>query len=109
MNISLTPLLERFVTSMNAQDSAAFTHCFADSAIVQDEGHTHEGTAAINAWIEKAFTSYQPVLEVSNVQPTAGGTVLTGTVSGTFPGSPIVLHYHLSHDEHYITALKCEA
>lgn len=109
MNIQQNPLLARFVESMNARDSAAFIPCFAPEAIVEDEGHTHRGTAEIQAWIEEAFTKYQPVLEVASVTETATGAVITGSVSGTFPGSPVVLNYHLTIAQDKITAFKCEA
>lgn len=107
MNIQLTPLTTRFVESMNTQDSAAFITCFAHEAIVEDEVHTHRGTAEITAWIEEAFAKYQPVLEVTAATHADSGAVITGSLSGTFPGSPIVLNYHLTLAQDQITALKC--
>jgi len=109
MIIQLTPLTTRFVESMNAQNSAAFITCFSPDAIVEDEGHTHRGTAGIQAWIEEAFAKYQPVLEVTSATHSKTGAVITGTVSGTFPGSPILLNYHLTISQDQITALKCVA
>ncbi len=109
MNIQEKPLLARFVESMNAHDSVAFIPCFAPEAVVEDEGHTHHGTSEIKAWIEAAFAKYQPVLEVASVTETATGAVITGSVSGTFPGSPVVLNYHLTIAQDQITALKCVA
>jgi hypothetical protein len=102
-----SPLLTRFVETMNAHDSDGFVACFADDAEVQDEGRSHRGKAEIKAWIEGAFASYQPVLEVTEVSTTDAGAVITGPVSGSFPGSPVVLHYHLSLADGVITALKC--
>ena len=107
MKIQLTPFLARFVESMNAQDSAAFITCFAPQAVVEDEGHTHRGTAEILAWIEQAFAQYQPVLEVASVTDTETGAVITGLLTGSFPGSPVVLNYHLTIAQDQITALKC--
>jgi hypothetical protein len=107
MNIQLTPLTARFVESMNAQNSAEFITCFASDAVVEDEGHTHRGTAKIQAWIEEAFRTAQPFLEVTNAVFSDSGAVITGTLSGSFPGSPIVLNYHLTIAEDWITGLKC--
>lgn len=107
MSIELTPLLDRFVSHMNHHDSAAFTACFAKDAVVEDEGHTHHGTSEIEAWISKAFAQYSPILELKEAQITATGSLLSGMVSGNFPGSPILLHYHLTHDEESIHALRC--
>ncbi len=92
---------------MNAHDSDGFVACFAEDAGVQDEGRSHRGKAEIEAWIKGAFASYQPVLEVTEVYTTDAGAVITGPVSGTFPGSPVVLHYHLTLEDGLITALKC--
>ena len=107
MNIQLTPLTTRFVESMNAQNSAAFITCFTPDAVVEDEGHAHRGISEILAWIEEAFAKYQPVLEVTAASHSDTGSVITGIVSGTFPGSPIVLNYHLTIAQDQITALKC--
>lgn len=109
MNIQQKPLLTRFVESMNAHDSTAFIPCFAPEAVVEDEGHTHRGTSEIQAWIEEAFAKYQPVLEVAFMTNTETGSVITGSVSGSFPGSPVVLNYHLTIVQDKITALKCVA
>lgn len=107
MPIELTPLLNRFVSHMNNHDSAAFTACFADDAVVEDEGQTHHGRAAIETWISKAFAQAAPILDLEEAHRTATGSLLSGMVSGTFPGSPIKLHYHLAHDEAHISHLRC--
>lgn len=104
---TLPPELARFVETMNAHDSDGFVACFAEGAEVQDEGRVHHGTAEIKAWIEGAFANYQPLVEVTDVAVTDTGAVITGPVSGTFPGSPVVLHYHLTVVDGLITALKC--
>lgn len=106
MNIPLTPLLARFVESMNAHDTAAYLPCFASDAVVEDEGHTYRGPAEIKGWIEAAFVKYCPVLAVTAVSYSETGAVLSGPVSGTFDGSPVVLHYHLGLMDNRITWLK---
>lgn len=104
---ALPPLLTRFVDSMNAHDSTAFIPCFAPDAVVEDEGRTHRGTQEIRTWIEESFKTARPVLEVTGVATTETSAVITGPVSGTFPGSPIVLNFHLTLAGDKITALKC--
>lgn len=105
--IDLPPLLSRFVTGMNQQDTTAFLACFAAGAVVEDEGKAHRGLDEIKVWIRNAFVEARPWLEVTNFNPTDAGSAITGIVSGTFPGSPVVLHYHLTHDADQITALRC--
>ena len=105
--INLPPLLSRFVESMNHQDTAAFLACFAAGAIVEDEGKTHCGLDEIETWITTAFVETSPLLEVTGFNPTEAGSLITGIVSGNFPGSPVELHYHLTHDADRIAGLRC--
>jgi hypothetical protein len=107
MSVELTPLLNRFVTHMNQQETAAFSACFAEDAVVEDEGKTHRGLDAIQGWISNAFTHYAPILEPKQVTETETGSILSGHVSGNFPGSPVMLNYHLTHDGAVISALRC--
>eukprot|EP01031_Cornospumella_fuschlensis_P019550 gene19550-23953_t len=89
----LTPLLSRYVDSMNAHDSALFVTCFAADAVVEDEEHTHRGPTEIKTWIEAAFVKYRPQFEVREIGATESGVALTGLVSGTFDGSPAMLKH----------------
>lgn len=109
MSTKLIPLLESYVTSMNAHDSIAFVALFAPDALVEDEGHQHRGSAAIKAWVEAAWEKYQPVLEARNVAEQNGETILTGLVSGNFDGSPAELHHHMVISNGRIAALKITA
>lgn len=106
MTIEPTPLITRFIAAMNAHDSAALLPLFAPEAIVHDEGHIHHGHAEIQAWIEKAWASYQPHLELQEIHSTGPDTHFSGLVSGTFPGSPIVLQHYLTVADVQITELK---
>lgn len=101
-----SPLITRFVELMNARDGAAFVTLFTSGAIVHDEGHTHQGPEAIRAWIEKAWASYQPHLELRDIETTGPDTAFTGQVSGTFDGSPVLLRHHLTVVEDRITELR---
>lgn len=94
---------------MNTHASEPFIACFAPEAVVQDEGHTHRGHGPIRAWIENAFAKYRPILAVESVVEDERETVISGQVSGTFDGSPITLHYHLTFQDGKIATLRCEA
>lgn len=109
MSAKLSPLLESYLTSMNAHDSTAFVALFAPDAVVEDEGHQHRGSAAIKTWIEAAWKKYQPVMETRNVTEENGETILTGLVSGTFDGSPVELHHHMVISNGRIASLKITA
>lgn len=109
MSVTLTPLLESFVTALNAQDSSAFVAQFTPDAVVQDEGREHRGSNAIKSWIEEAWEKYRPILEVTSVTENGTETILTGLVSGTFDGSPLELHYHIDVTNGKIAALRISA
>lgn len=77
----------------NAGDITAAAACFASDATVRDEGHVHRGGEAIASWIAQTTQTAQPVVEPLRSTTEAGGLVVTGIVSGTFPGSPVELDF----------------
>ena len=101
--MSLSPVLARFVETMNAHDSDGF----AEGAEVQEENRVHRGTAEIKEWIEGAFANCKPILEVRDVGATGAGAVITGPATGIFSGSPLLLPYHLTLADGSITAPRC--
>ena len=104
--LTLPPILTAMVTALNAHDSTAFITCFADDAVVRDEGKVLYGRAAIQTWFEDVSRKYQATLHVTDLSFTDGEPVLTGNVSGTFDGSPIQLRYYTALDDGKIIALK---
>jgi len=104
----LSPVLARFVETMNARGSDGFVACFAGGAKVRDEGLLR-GAAEIRARIEGAFASDRPLLEETDVAATDSVTVISGPGSGTLPGGPVVLHYHPTLADGLIMTLGCAA
>jgi hypothetical protein len=94
------------VAAHNAHDSAAFTACFTDDAVVRDEGGTHLGRPAVQQWFESVAQKYRPIFEVTSVTVVDGEPVLAGKVSGDFEGSPIELRYYTGLEDGKIVALK---
>lgn len=82
-----------YVEGSNSQDIDAVAACFSENAVVQDEGQNRQGTIAIRAWAEEASRKYRPTVDVHDVAEVEGRTIVTGRVSGDFPGSPIELRY----------------
>ena len=93
MSISLPPPIDLYFTSENAHDPSAIDRCFAAGAIVRDEGKTITGVAAIKAWRIETGEKYHHVVEPLSVSTRDGKVVVTGKVSGSFPGSPINLEH----------------
>src|SRR6187455_2282633 len=106
MTHSLPPPLAAMVAAHNAHDSAAFTACFTDDAVVRDEGHTYFGKPAVQSWFEGVSRKYNPNFQVTAVTLVDGEPVLTGNVSGDFEGSPIQLRYYTGLEDGKIVALK---
>jgi ketosteroid isomerase-like protein len=104
--MELPPLIAQFVDAQNAYNAEAYTACFTESAMVHDEGKTHTGKQEIREWIAEANKKYQSVMKPVEYEQSATNVKLTAEVSGTFPGSPIVLKFHLGLKGNLIESLK---
>lgn len=104
--MTLPKVLTRLVEAQNCFDSVAYAACFSETAIVHDEGKTHNGKTAITQWIAHANEEYQATMKPLGFEEKGATTILTAEVSGTFPGSPIALHYHLEIADDLIQSLK---
>jgi hypothetical protein len=93
MSITLRPPIDLYFASENARDSSAIDLCFAAGAVVRDEGKTITGVAAIKAWRVETGRKYRHGVEPLTVSGREGRVVVTGKVSGDFPGSPINLEH----------------
>ena len=94
------------IEAQNNQDSKAYLDCFSETAIVHDEGKTHRGKAQIQQWIEHSNREYQSVMKPVSFEQNATDNVLSAEVSGTFPGSPAVLKFHMALEGDLIQSLK---
>lgn len=102
--MNLPKVLSELVKAQDLFDSTAYTNCFTETAVVFDEGKTHNGKKEIKNWIEKANKEYQVTmkpLEYSEKEQT-----LKAEISGTFPGSPLVLTYHYEFRNELIQSLE---
>jgi hypothetical protein len=93
MNIKLPAPLEACFASENTHDTSAIEACFASNATVRDEGRSIKGIAAVKAWRVEAAEKYQHSVEALAISTRDGKVVVTGRVSGNFPGSPITLDH----------------
>jgi hypothetical protein len=104
--MKLPELVARFVETQNTFNSEAYVACFTETAIVHDEGKVHTGKEEIKAWIEHANEAYQTSMKPLDYEETGTRGVLTAEVSGTFPGSPFALKFHLGLKDGLIDSLK---
>ena len=74
-------------------EAARVAQCFAPDGAVHDESRDHRGPEAIGRWAQEAYARYRFTLEVRNVETGNDSAAVTALVSGSFPGSPILLRY----------------
>ncbi|MCF2494116.1 nuclear transport factor 2 family protein [Dyadobacter chenhuakuii] len=98
--------IQGFIKAQNNQDSTAFANYFTEHATVSDEGSSYSGREEIEGWIEEATEKYNMQLTPIDFSQTGSKGKLTLEVSGTFPGSPLVMNYHLELDGSSISSLK---
>ena len=84
----------------------AVSQCFTEDALVKDEGHTHQGRAAIKQWKTDALAKYQYTSEPFACEEKDGKTVVTSRLVGNFPGSPVDLRYFFKLEGDKIESLE---
>ena len=102
--MNLPKVVAELVRTQNNFDSVAYASCFTETAVVFDEGKTHQGRKQIESWIEKANKEYQATMQPLEYSETEN--TLKAAVSGTFPGSPITMTYYYEFKDDLIQSLK---
>jgi hypothetical protein len=93
MSIELPAPIAAYIAGSNAHDANACAACFTDDAVVRDEGREWQGIAAIHEWKKEVSSKYWPTVDVLDVAAADDKTIVTGRVSGNFPGSPVELRF----------------
>ena len=85
-----TPIA-RYLEAAPQVHTDALAHCFTADATVTDEGRTHQGIAAIQAWARDAHTQSPHTVTPLSVLQEGGTARLLARVEGAFPGNPVDL------------------
>jgi hypothetical protein len=90
-----------YIGAANRGETEVLAQCFAESAVVRDEGKTIEGLAAIKKWMVETKQKYQHTIEPLASTQKDGKTIVINRLTGNFPGSPIELEFvfTLEHDK----------
>lgn len=88
------------------QDGGAVARCFTSDGVVLDEGRTHSGQAAIEAWKTASSTRYRYSVRPFSLETQGRSHVVTSHVSGDFPGSPVDLRYRFTLERGRIASLE---
>ena len=99
-------VIQELIKAQNTFDSAAYANLFSETSIVHDEGKTHNGRKEVERWIAEANEKYKSIMEPIEYAQKGNKGVLTANVSGTFPGSPIVLKFNFEINDGIIQSLN---
>src|SRR5437667_10412989 len=78
-----------YIAAENRGDAEAMAQCFAENAVVRDEGKTIKGLDAIKQWKAETKKKYHHTVEPLASDQKGDKTVVTNRLTGNFPGSPI--------------------
>jgi hypothetical protein len=98
--------IDRFIQASNARDLEGCVACFAAEAIVEDEGATHRGVEEVRAWKQETERRFSYTIEPTALEHRGTEEIVTGTLVGDFPGSPVELSYDFTLVGDSIEALK---
>ena len=106
MAIALPPTIERFIEASNSRDLETAIDCFAEEAVVEDEGRTHRGIVEVRAWKQATEERFRYTIEPTCLEERAGRSLVRGILAGNFPGSPIELTYDFRLVDDAIESLR---
>ncbi len=104
--MNLPKVITDLVAAQNNFDSVAYSKCFSKTAVVYDEEKTHNGLREIESWIAEANEKYKATMQPVDFEERETESILKTETSGNFPGSPIVLNYHMVITDGLIQSLK---
>ena len=93
---SLAPVISEYLAASDRGDDEAVVRCFAQDAVVVDEGRQWRGTAPIRRWHATVATAYQYTVQVTGAKALgqADGAERHDVhlhLEGNFPGGQVDL------------------
>jgi hypothetical protein len=104
--MNLLKVVADLVETQNSFDNVAYANCFSETAIVFDEGKTHNGKKEIERWVADSNERYKATIKPVSFEENDTESLLKAETSGNFEGSPIVLTYHMKIADELIQSLK---
>ena len=102
----LPAALAAYFAAKNRHDIDAMLLPFSDDATVRDEGEEMRGPVEIRIWMEETTRKYRVTAEVRGFDTDGETYRVAARVSGSFPGSPAVLHYQFGLTDDRISHLE---
>jgi ketosteroid isomerase-like protein len=106
MTLRLPHIIAEYFDADRKRDAEAVSDCFADGAVVKDEGHSYAGRDAIRRWKADSSMKYTYSVEPFSISTEGDRTIVLSHLAGDFPGSPIDLRYLFVLDGQKIAGLE---
>lgn len=106
MTLALPKPIAAYLAAEAAKDVDAISRCFAEDAIVRDEGLDHRGRDAIRQWKAAAEAKYNYVLVPLGVRTEENKVTVRARLTGDFPGSPVDLDHIFTLSSNEIASLE---
>lgn len=90
----------------DSRNGHAVARCFTKDGRVIDEGQTHTGPAAIEVWKGETSARYSYSTTPVKLEQKERHYIVTGRVTGDFPGSPVDLRYIFTLERGKIASLE---
>lgn len=108
MALKLPKPIAEYLAAVEEKNANRLAGCFAENAVVHDEGGTYRGCDAIRLWSEETQGKYNYTMDTIDVSITGDTVNLRAKVTGSFPGSPVELDYLFTLANDKIASLKIE-
>ena len=106
MTLNLPKPIAAYFEADRSRDAAAVALCFSEDAVVRDESRVHAGRDAIRWWKAEASSKFAYIVEPFGMAVDGDRIVVSGHVSGDFPGGPVDLRYAFGISGEEIAALE---
>ena len=106
MSLNIPGPVAAYLAAENANDVAALRECFAENAVVRDEGRTMRGLAAIEQWKRETKEKYHHSVEPLACAQEQGKVVVKARLTGRFPGSPVDVRFIFELEGDRIVSLE---
>lgn len=106
MSFELPDPVATYVAAEQNKNTELLVSAFAPDAVVRDEEHEYQGIDAIRAWKQESERKYQYVMDPIAATVDEENVTMRAMLSGTFPGSPVVVDYTFTLDGDKIASLE---
>ena len=108
MALKLPKPIAEYLAAVDERNSNKLAGCFAEDAVVHDEGGTYRGRGTIVDWSEETQRKYNYTMDALDASITGDTVRLRAKVTCSFPGSPVELDYLFMLVQDKIASLKIE-